>query len=114
MDLAHTVLAVVLAFLCATSALADFRAVPQIVQTMNRLRLPARIVPALGVAKSAATAGLLLGLGIERLGSFTAICLSFYFVLAVGAHLRVKDSPTETIPALVMLGLSVATFATSI
>jgi hypothetical protein len=111
---ANTVLSVVLAFLCATSALADFRAIPQILQTMERLRMPVRIVPALGVAKSAAASGLLIGLGIDRLGAFTALCLSIYFVLAVGAHIRVKDAVTETLPALVILGLSLATFVTSL
>lgn len=114
MNVANTVLAIGLAFLCATSALADFRGVPQILQTMERLQMPVRIVPALGVAKLAAAGGLLIGLGIDRLGTFTALCLSIYFVLAVGAHLRVKDAVTETIPALVMLGLSVATLATSL
>lgn len=114
MDVVNTVLSIVLAFLCATSALADFRGVPQILQTMERLRMSVRIVPALGVAKLAAAGGLLIGLGIDRLGTFTALCLSIYFVLAVGAHLRVKDANTETIPALVMLGLSAATFATSL
>ncbi len=114
MDVVNTVLSILLAFFCATSALADFRGVPQILQTMERLRMPVRLVPALGVAKLAASGGLLVGLGIERLGTFTALCLSIYFVLAVGAHLRVRDAVTETIPALVMLGLSVATFATSI
>ncbi|MGA1541145.1 MAG: DoxX family protein [Ilumatobacteraceae bacterium] len=61
-----------------------------------------------------AASGLLIGLGIDRLGAFTALCLSIYFVLAVGAHIRVKDAVTETLPALVMLGLSVATFVTSL
>lgn len=114
MDLVHTIVSIVLAFLCATSALADFRGVPQILQTMERLRMPVRIVPALGVAKTAAAGGLLLGLGIERLGTFTAFCLSVYFVFAVGAHLRVRDALVETIPALVMLGLAVATFVLSL
>lgn len=114
MNVVNTVLSILLAFFCATSALADFRGVPQILQTMERLRMPVRIVPALGVAKLAAAGGLLIGLGIDRLGTFTALCLSIYFVLAVGAHLRVKDAVTETIPAFVMLGLSVATLATSL
>ena len=114
MDVANTVLSIVLAFFCATSALADFRGVPQILQTMERLRMPVRVVPALGVAKAAAAGGLLIGLGIDRLGTFTALCLSIYFVLAVGAHLRVRDAVVETIPALVMLALSITTFATSI
>jgi hypothetical protein len=114
MNTVHVVLSIVLALMCLTSALADFRGIPQILQTMERLRMPIRIVPALGVAKAAAAGGLILGLAVDRLGTFTALCLTAYFVLAVGAHLRVKDALTETIPALVMLGLSAATFATSL
>lgn len=114
MSTVNAVLSIVLALLCATSALADFRLIPQIVQTMERLRMPTRIIPALGVAKAAGAAGLLLGLAIERVGTFVAVCLVVYFVLAVGAHLRVKDAATETIPALVMLGLSAATLVTSL
>jgi hypothetical protein len=111
---ANVVLSIVLAVLCLTSALADFRLVPQVVQAVERLGFPTRIVPALGLAKAVAAVGLLIGLGLDRLGTFTALCLSLYFVVAVGAHLRVRDAASETLPALVMLGLSVATFLTSI
>ncbi|MEN9803232.1 MAG: hypothetical protein RIS41_79 [Actinomycetota bacterium] len=114
MNTANVVLSVVLAVLCLTSALADFRLVPQVVQAVERLGFPTRIVPALGLAKAVAAVGLSIGLGLDRLGTFTALCLSLYFVVAVGAHLRVKDAASETLPALVMLGLSVATFLTSL
>lgn len=114
MDLANVVLSVVLAVLCISSAIADFRLVPQIVQAVERLGFPTRIVPALGLTKAAAGIGLLIGLGIERLGTFVALCLGLYFVIAVGAHVRVKDAASETLPALVMLILSVATYLTSL
>lgn len=114
METANVVLSVVLAVLCLTSAVADFRLIPQIIHTMERLRMPTRIVPALGVAKLAAAGGLFLGLGIDRLGTFTALCLVVYFFLAVGAHLRVRDAIIETVPAAVMFGLSAATFLTSL
>jgi hypothetical protein len=114
MNTANVVLSIVLAVLCLTSAIADFRLVPQVVQAVERLGFPTRIVPALGLAKAVAAIGLLIGLGLDLLGTFTALCLSLYFVVAVGAHLRVKDAVSETLPALVMLGLSVATFLTSL
>lgn len=114
MSVANVILSIVLALLCLTSALADFRLVPQVVQAVERLGFPTRIVPALGFAKAMAALGLLFGLAIESLGTFTAVCLSLYFVVAVGAHLRVKDSPSETLPAFVMLVLSAATFLTSL
>lgn len=114
MDTTNVILSIVLAVLCLTSALADFRLVPQVVHAVERLGFPTRIVPALGLAKAMAALGLLVGLGIESLGTFTALCLSLYFVIAVGAHLRVKDAASETLPAFVMLVLSAATFLTSL
>lgn len=114
MSTANTVLGVVLAVLCLISAIADFRLVPQVVQAVERLRLPTRIIPTLGIAKTAAGVGLLLGLVIDRLGTFVALCLSAYFVIAVGAHVRVRDAIVETLPAVVMMALSVATFLTAL
>ncbi len=114
MNTANAVLGVTLAVLCLLSAVADFRLIPQVVQTVERLRLPTRIIPTLGIAKTAAGAGLLLGLAIDRLGIFAALCLSAYFVIAVAAHVRVRDAVVETMPAIVMMMLSMATFLTAL
>lgn len=114
MDAAHSVLSVVLAVLCAASAIGDFRALPRIVESLETVHCPPRLLPVLGLVKLAAAIGLIVGLTVDGLGTITALCLSVYFLLAVGAHVRVRDRLSGTAPALVMLLLSAATLATSV
>jgi hypothetical protein len=73
----------------------------------ERLRLPRWIRPILVLAKTSAATGLLVGLRSSRLGRLAAHALVAYFVLAIGAHVRVKDEPVRFVPALAMLVWSV-------
>jgi uncharacterized membrane protein YphA (DoxX/SURF4 family) len=113
-DVANSVLSLVLAVLCTASAIADFRALPRIVQALETVRCPPRLLPVLGLVKIAAAVGLVIGLAAEGLSTITALCLTVYFLLAVGAHFRVKDDAEATGPALVMFGLSAAALVTSL
>ncbi len=108
-----TILAVIVALVCLVSAVADFKVLPQIVETMERLRMPTRIIPALGLMKVAGALGLLIGIWLDALGSYAAFCLSIYFLVAVGLHLRARDTAAQTAPAAVLFVLSVVTFITS-
>lgn len=114
MDTLSVVLAVILAIVCAVSAVADFKSIPQVLQTMERLRLPLRIIPALGVAKLAGALGLVVGLSVNALLVYSAICLTVYFALATWFHLRVKDDLVETAPAATLSIVSLATLLTAI
>ncbi|MEY2610020.1 MAG: hypothetical protein RLZZ128_669, partial [Actinomycetota bacterium] len=49
---------------------------------MQRLRMPTRIIPALGITKVAGALGLLVGLSNDALGTYAAVCLTVYFFLA--------------------------------
>lgn len=109
-----TILSIVLATICLASAVADFRLVPRIVESVARLGVPTRLVPILGVAKVAGAAGLLIGLANEDLQIFAAFCLSVYFLLATFLHLRAKDSVADTAPAGVLLVIAVITFVTAL
>ena len=113
MDVVSTTLAVIVALVCLVSAAADFKVLPQVVETMERLRVPTRLIPALGVAKVAGALGLLMGIWIDALGSYAAFCLSLYFLIAIGLHVRVRDAAALTAPAAVLFVLSVVTFITS-
>ncbi|MEY4230342.1 MAG: hypothetical protein RLZZ362_1191 [Actinomycetota bacterium] len=113
MDVLSTTLAVVIALVCLATAAADFKVLPQIVETMERLRMPIRIIPALGAMKVAGALGLLMGFWIDALGSYAAFCLSIYFLIATGLHVRVRDGAAHTAPAAVLFVLSVVTFITS-
>ena len=79
MSLASHILSVVLALVCIASAYADLKMMPQIVESMTKLKMPTRIIPALGIAKIAGAAGLLSGLTTstcESMPRFVWPCIS--------------------------------------
>ena len=114
MLIASHVLSVVLAFVCVASAYADLKMMPQIVEIMTKLKMPIRIIPALGIAKLAGAAGLMVGFSNNNLRIYAAFCLAVYFVLATWCHVRVRDTTANTIPALALCLVSIATLLTSI
>lgn len=99
-------LAVVLIVLCALSALMDFVRPPQIVQTMSRLKIPAKAIPALGGIKLVLCLGLAIGFSSVRVGQLAGIGLCIYFAVATTTHTRVKDPFKDTLPAFTHLVLA--------
>ena len=114
MSLASNILSVLLALVCVASAYTDLTMMPQIVESMAKLKMPTRIIPALGLAKIAGAAGLLIGFSNNNLRIYAAFCLAVYFVLATWCHVRVRDTAANTIPALTLCLVSIATLLTSI
>lgn len=110
MDIAFSILSIVLAMVCVLVAAAEFTGQPAIVDTMDRLGAT-RIIPVLVAAKMIAAVALLVGLALAQVGVAAAGGLVAYFVLAVGAHLRVRDSLTDTAGAIVLASLSAVTLA---
>ncbi len=106
MTLASNVLAVLLIIVCVGSALMDFKKPEQLVQSMNKLRIPLNALPVLGAIKIAAAVGLILGFGNIRLAEVTGACLCAYFAIATTTHTRVKDSIRDTAPAFALLVVS--------
>ncbi|MFM8970892.1 MAG: DoxX family protein, partial [Actinomycetota bacterium] len=88
MDSAHSVLAIVLAVLCATSAIGDFLKFPSVMRAAETVGCPPSLCTVLGLIKVAASVGLIVGLDGNVVGTAAAAGLSIYFVLAVGAHVR--------------------------
>lgn len=107
MDIVVVVLSILLIVACWATAVADFRRAPQVLETVQRLGVPARLVPALGVAKAAGGIGLLVGQWNDALLTFTAICLAAYFAAATVLHLRAKDAAKDTGPAAVLMVMSI-------
>lgn len=70
-----------------------------------------RLLPAI---KAAAALGLLAGLWIPYLAAVTAACLTAYFALAVGAHVRANDIGRNMASATILLGASSTVLALSI
>jgi len=67
--------------------------------SLDSLGVPERIRWIFPVVKAAAAIGLLSVNRFPWLARLTTAMLTLYFVLAVGAHVRVHDSVVNTIPA---------------
>jgi hypothetical protein len=74
---------------------------------LDHLRLPEELRLAFPVIKAGSAIGLVAGLRFRVLGRLTAGLLVAYFVLAVGAHLRVGDPPKRYMAALAMLAWAI-------
>ncbi|MGH3562154.1 MAG: DoxX family protein [Mycobacterium sp.] len=77
--------------------------VPYIAKSLDTLGVPSGIRWVLPVVKTAAAVGLLSVFRLPGLARLTTAMLTLYFVLAVGAHARVRDRVINTIPAASLL-----------
>lgn len=103
-----SVLAGFLGIVCVASAIADFRRLPRILETMSRLGVPADKVRLLGLVKVAAAVGLAAGFAVRGLHVATGSALFLYFAIATTAHVRVRDGLRNTAPAFVLCAVAVA------
>ncbi len=81
--------------------------VPYIAKVLDTLEVPVNIRWVLPVVKLAAAVGLASVYRFPALARLTTALLTVYFMLAVGAHIRVRDRVVNTMPAATFL----ATFA---
>lgn len=88
----------VLAALQAGDAVACAIPLPPIARLLDDLDVPVSVRPVLPVVKAASA----VGLSLARL---TTAMLTLYFILAVGAHVRVRDRVVNAIPAASFLTL---------
>ena len=89
-----------------------FNAVPSqwLKDDFDHLGIPEDMRPLFPAVKGASAVGLYLGLRRPAVGRLTAAALILYFVLALGAHARVKDPMLKALPAAGMLAFSVVAF----
>jgi hypothetical protein len=73
--------------------------IPPIAKALDQYGVPQNIRWILPVAKAASVVGLLSAGRIPALARLTTAMLTLYFVLAVGAHIRVRDRIVNTLPA---------------
>lgn len=99
---------------CAGSAAMDLRAPAELRATMDRLKVPVSRLPVLALIKGLAAVGLLVGYALPRLTTVVGLGLVFYFAAAVLTHLRVKDGARDTLPAFVLLTVSMLLVLTAI
>ncbi|OSC40758.1 DoxX family protein [Mycobacterium decipiens] len=95
----------VLAAFQAGDAVACAIPLPPIANVLDDLEVPVGIRPVLPMVKAASAIGLLLGTRFPALARLTTAMLTLYFVLAVGAHIRVRDRVVNAIPAASLLAL---------
>jgi DoxX-like family len=91
----------------AVDAVACGIQVAPIKKTLDDVGVPDSVRPVLPVVKAAAAVGLLSVTRFPALARLTTAMLTLYFVLAVGAHIRVRDKVVNALPAAAFL----ATFA---
>jgi hypothetical protein len=82
--------------------------VAPIKKVLDDVGLPENVRPVLPVVKAAAAVGLLSVTRFPALARLTTAMLTLYFVLAVGAHVRVRDKVVNGLPAAVFLALVAA------
>jgi hypothetical protein len=88
-----------LAVFQAVDAVACAIPISPIAKTLDTLGVPQNIRWLLPSAKAASVIGLLSAGRVPALARLTTAMLTLYFVLAVGAHLRVRDKIVNVIPA---------------
>ena len=81
---------------------------PPIVKILDDLDIPENIRPVFPVVKAAAAVGLLSVTRFPALARLTPAMLTLYFILAVGAHVRVRDKLVNVIPAASFLAIFAA------
>jgi len=72
---------------------------PYIAKSLDTLGVPQNIRWILPVSKAASVIGLLSVGRFPVLARLTTAMLTLYFVLAVGAHIRVRDRVVNAVPA---------------
>lgn len=107
-----TALIIVAGSLAVASVVSGFgklarHAIP--VEVLTRVGVPAARIPMLGVLQILGGLGVVVGIWVPVLGLLAALCLTLYFLGAVFAHLRIKDTAVGTAPALALFVLALAT-----
>ncbi|MBI2698242.1 MULTISPECIES: DoxX family protein [Mycobacterium] len=92
----------------AVDAVACAIPVPPIKKVLDTVEVPENVRPVLPVVKAAAAVGLASVTRFPGLARLTTAMLTVYFVLAVGAHIRVRDKVANALPAVFFLALFAA------
>lgn len=82
--------------------------VAPITKVLDTVGVPENVRPVIPVVKGAAAVGLASVTRFPALARLTTAMLTLYFVLAVGAHVRVRDKVVNGLPAALFLALFAA------
>lgn len=106
MFIATAIVSALLALALLASAAGKFQGKEDVVQQMTRVGVPRARIPLLGVVEVTGAVGLVVGLFWTPLGVAAATGVVLYFIGAVTAHLRARD--TGYAPAAVLALVAVA------
>lgn len=109
-----TALSLVLAAACLVPGVAKLLGHPKMLAAASHFGVPWARYQLIGAAEVAAAAGVLAGLAWGPLGTAAASGMVLLLLGALTAHRRAGDTPPEVVPALVVLGLSLAYLAAAL
>ena len=109
MKIAMIIITSFLTLAALVSASGKLRKMPTVVEGMTHVGVKENQISLLALIEIAGGAGLLIGFVTSLLGRLAAAGLVLYFLGAVIAHLRVKDSVKVFAPAAFLFVVSVAT-----
>ena len=101
-------LAALLGLAAAGSAMGKLRRMPQVVESMHKVGVTDAQMPMLAVLELLGALGLLVGIWVPIVGTLAAAGLTLYFLGAVVAHIRMRDSLKDMAPALLLAVVSIA------
>ena len=99
MDLMYVVCAVLLAVVLVGSGLAKLTRDQRVRASLDQAQVPHSWYAPLAAVEFAGALGLCVGIAVRPLGVAAAVGVVLYFVGAVVAHLRVRDTAGAGVPA---------------
>ena len=103
-----TVFFLILGILVTLSAIYDFMGPAALKADMVRFGYRPGFEKILGVIKIAGAWGLFWGLATHLMGVTASLAFVVYFALAIRVHKKVNDPLAKAMPAVVFLGISIA------
>ena len=91
MHVAYLVITILAALVNGYAAVLNFSGAESVKVVADRVQVSQRWMIPFGTLLAAGAAGLLIGIAVPMLGYAAAIGLVFYFVCALGAHIRARD-----------------------
>ena len=79
------------------------------VDVLTRVGVPVDRIPVLGALQVLGGLGVIIGIWMPVLGVVSALCLTLYYLGAVFAHIRIKDTMSGMAPALGLFVLALVT-----
>ena len=109
MTLTLTILASLLGFIAAGSAIGKLKKMPQVVESLTSVGVKPEQMPLLATLELLGALGLIVGIWFAPVGLAAAIGLSLYFLGAISAHIKAKAPVAESIAPFVIAAIAIAT-----